>query len=166
MSAASKTPYASPSPRTVSCSVATRHGRGGRDHDGRKRRCADAALPSLSGTVFPDAVHDHDHLRGLCAVPSIRVAHGGISVGLRRSSAADLGRFSAERRCYDPLHNGGLGDLADRRPRGPRIRNRAGAHDLGGDLPGILRCPMDHRRYHPRGWRLEALKLAHRERGE
>jgi 3-oxoacyl-[acyl-carrier protein] reductase len=31
-------------------------------------------------------------------------------------------------------------------------------------LPGIRRCPMDHRRYHPRGWRLETLKLETPER--
>ena len=29
-------------------------------------------------------------------------------------------------------------------------------------VPGLRRCPVDHRRYHPRGRRLEALSLRHR----
>src|SRR6202011_6335091 len=48
------------------------------------------------------------------------------------------------------LRAGHAGAEAPRAARRHRWRYR---------LPGIGQCPVDHRRYHPRGWRFEALSF-------
>jgi hypothetical protein len=99
------------------------------------RRSTDSALSRISGAFRSRAVHDHDHLCGLCPVPSSGAAHGRIAVGLHWTSPRDPGRSDDERLGHDPVHDGRLSGRADRRACRAGICDRFGGPDVSRDNP-------------------------------
>ena len=101
-----------------------------------------------------ESLNDQSGLKSFARYRATRragLAEGLVCPHARSIDANDLGTkdcSSARRNLLIPSTYG-LFKSAPRAAQRHRRRYR---------LPGIRRCPMDHRRYHPRRWRLEPLK--------